>query len=103
MWSTSSLALLSLIGNAVALQETYVGGPTFDITYDQYTEKIKFEVNDLPKDTYLAIGFSEFMSVSDMVMFSGAEGGSVTDLFSTSAYYGPPSVDMSQDYTWTVI
>ena len=80
--------LLSLTS---AQQSTWEGGPTFDVSYDSASSKLKFDVA-VPKDMWFGIAFKQSMADTDMVVFAGkGDTGEVTDYYSTS--FAPPTAD----------
>ena len=86
-----------LIASANAAQQTWEGGPTFDITYDAASTGLKFDVT-VPANMWWGISYAETMTNVDQVVFAGSgDAGTVTDLWSTG--YSRPTTDTSQDYT----
>ena len=85
----SSVFLLTKLSQSI---DTFSGGPTFDVTYDQTANKLKYTVN-VPTNMYLALAYGSGMSGTDAVIFQGKDSGLVQDIYAQGYY--TPTVDNS--------
>ena len=92
--------LLLLSTASCAVTTTFSGGPTFELTYDQSKQKLKYSVT-VPNNMYLGLAYGSGMVNVDMVRFSGSGSGVVQDLWSTGYY--EPAVDTVQSYVDTTV
>ena len=67
------------------MKYTWTGGPTYDVLYEKYTNKLKFKVT-VPKNMYFAMAFNKDMTKTDSIWFSNSSTGTgtVKDMWSVA-------------------
>ena len=92
----SKVALLSAVSAQAGLPE----GFSFDIVLDSESGMLKYDVT-MPENTYLGLVYGKGMFGVDMVVFTAAGDGTVSDHWSTN--WGVPPEDAQNDYMNTQV
>ena len=93
------ISKLALLG-AVCAQTDLPDGFSFGISLDSETGMLKYDVT-IPEDTYLGLVYGKGMFGVDMVVFTAAGDGLVTDHW--SKFFGAPPDDAQNDYMNTQV
>ena len=89
-----------MISNSYAMETAWNNGPTYDITYDSNSNRIRVDAT-VPENMYLGITFGQGMIGVDNVIFQGKNDGVVVD--SWSYFYGLPLTDSQQDWNTDLV
>ena len=77
----------------------YEGGPTFAVKLLCGTDTARFQVNDVPQNSWFGILFGETMRDNELVLFGAGEEARVDAMYSGPYYY--PEMLEGGRYEWT--